>query len=179
MTGEDLYVLALQLGMQYLIPAAGLLRALYQGMRGRLPEGVRDIAGAGFVAGLGAVTDGSADDLGNALLQIFSNAVFITGLLSFTVVYLLRLPNWGRWFDAFLGAIVGITAWAVWVYLFNNPWPVWTAPLVFIAGGVAYVVLRMLLRQVAKLMIFARNLVIAAVALGVLGGVIWVGVQVL
>jgi hypothetical protein len=178
MSGEELYVLALQLGMQYLIPAAGLLRALASGVRGRLPEGVRDIGGAAFVAGLGALADGNADSVGEAVLQVFTNTVFIAGLLSFTLVYLLRLPNWGKWFDALLGGIVGLIAWGAWVYLFNNDWSIWTAPLAIIAGGLAYVVLRSLLRQVRKLALFATRIFITAVVLAVVGGLIWVGVQV-
>lgn len=177
MSGEELYVLALQLGMQYLIPAAGLLRALYSGIRGRLPEGMRDIGGAAFVAGLGALADGNAETAGEAVLQVFTNTVFIAGLLSFTLVYLLRLPNWGKLFDAVVGGVVGLIAWAIWVYLFENGWSVWTAPLAIIAGGLAYIVLRSLLRQVRKLAIFATRIFITAVVFAVIGGVIWLGVQ--
>lgn len=179
MSGEELYVLALQLGMQYLIPAAGLLRALYSGMRGRLPEGMRDIGGAAFVAGLGALADGNANDIGDAVLQVFTNTVFIAGLLSFTLVYLLRLPNWGKWFDGFVGAVVGLVAWGSWVYLFNNDWSIWTAPLAVIGGALAYIVLRSLLRQVKKLAILATRIFIAALVFAVIGGLIWVGVQIL
>lgn len=178
MSGEELYVLALQLGMQYLIPAAGLLRALYAGVRGRLPEGVRDIGAAAFVAGFGALADGNADNIGEAILQVVTNAVFIAGLLSFTLVYLLRLPNWGKWFDAFIGGVVGLIAWGIWVYLFNNDWSVWTAPLAIIGGGLAYVVLRSLLRQVRKLALFATRIFITAIVFAVIGGVIWLGVQI-
>ena len=34
----------LQVGGQYFLPIAALLRALYSGMRGRMPEGTRQIA---------------------------------------------------------------------------------------------------------------------------------------
>lgn len=179
MAWEEIYVLALQLGMQYLIPAAGLLRALYSGMRGRLPEGMRDIAAAAFVAGMGALADGEADHVGEAVLQVFTNTVFIAGVLSFTVVYLLRLPNWGKWFDAFVGAVVGGIAWTAWVYLFNNDWSIWTAPLALIGGGLAYIVLRSLLRQIKKLALFATRLFITAIVLAGFGGLVWLGVQIL
>lgn len=175
---EDLYVLALQIGMQYLIPAAGLLRALYSGLRGRLPEGVRDIVGAGLVAGLGALADGDAESFGEAVLTVLSNTVFIVGLLSFTLVYLIRIPNWGRWVDGILGAVIGLIAWACWVYLLGNDWPVWTAPLVVIAGALSYIGLRMLLRQVAALARLAMRLIVAALVFAALGAFVWLLVQI-
>ncbi|MFW5691360.1 MAG: hypothetical protein ACOCXZ_02555 [Chloroflexota bacterium] len=173
MTWGELYVLALQLGMQYLIPAAVLLRALYFSLRGRMPEGVRDIFIAGLIAGVGALMDGDASDMGEALLEVAGNAVFISGLLIFIVVYLLRLPYLGHWVDGIVGGFIGLVAWLAWVYLLGNDWPLYTGPAVAVAGSAAFIGLRSLLRRLGALMQLARRLVIIGLILAAVGGVIW------
>src|SRR5688500_8630940 len=89
----------LQLGGQYALPAAALLRALYSGYKGNLPEGIGQIVAASFFAGITAIADNQQPDVGKILLDITGNTVFMTGLLSFIVIYLLRLPNKGLWLD--------------------------------------------------------------------------------
>ena len=52
----------LQLGGQYMLPIAALLRALYSGVRGKLPEGFTQIGAAAVFAGItAAVGEGPID----------------------------------------------------------------------------------------------------------------------
>src|SRR5215207_1869014 len=85
----------LQLGGQYALPAAALLRALYSGYKGKLPEGIGQILAASFFAGVTALADNQQPNFGQILLDLTGNTLFMAGLLSFIVVYLLRLPNKG------------------------------------------------------------------------------------
>lgn len=150
----------LQLGGQYALPAAALLRALYAGIRGKMPEGFLQIALASIFAGIVDVIDPSiAFDWRIALAKLFGNTLFIAGLLSFIVIYLLRMANRGVYFDAFVGGAAGLITWLVWTQILLNDWPWWTAPLVIIAGGAAFVALRFSLRQLARLVAIATFLI--------------------
>jgi hypothetical protein len=156
----------LQLGGQYALPAAALLRALYAGIRGRLPEGFTQIALASIFAGVTAIIDPSqAFDWRTALLQLAGNTLFMAGLLSFILLYLLRLPNRGVYFDAFIGGVVGLIAWLFWTQVLLNPWPWWTAPLVIAAGAGVFVALRFSLRQLGRLVRIATFLITLGVLL--------------
>ena len=156
----------LDLGGQYALPIAALLRALYAGMRGRLPEGMTEIAAASVFAGVVATVDPSQPfDLRQTVLELLGNTVFMAGLLSFIVVYLLRMTFRGLWFDGFIGAILGIVAWLGWTQVLQNEWPVWTAPLAVIAGAAAFILLRFSLRQLMRLMKIATYFIIAGVVL--------------
>jgi hypothetical protein len=148
----------LQVGGQYFLPAAALLRAIYFGMRGKMPEGFGQIAAASFFAGLTAIADGQQPDLESIVLTIVGNTAFMAGLLSFIVIYLLRQPNRGQIVDAIVGGIIGLIAWAVWVYVLQNDWPVWTAPLVVVGGALAFIALRIGLRQIVRLVRIATYL---------------------
>jgi hypothetical protein len=156
----------LQLGGQYALPIAALLRALYAGFRGKLPEGFVQIAGASIFAGVVTVIDPSQPfDWRVALLELTGNAVFMAGLLSFILLYLLRQPNRGLYFDGFVGGALGLVAWVVWTQILLNEWPWWTAPLA-IAGGVAgFIALRFSLRQIAKLVRIATYFIVLGVIL--------------
>jgi hypothetical protein len=173
MSGGELYVLALQIGLGYLLPGAALLRAIYMGLRGRLPEGLRDIAIAAFIAGLGSIMDGDAEDLGQALFEVVGNAVFVGGVLTFTLVYLLKLPNLGPWVDGIIGGSLGFIVWIVSVYIFNNPWPTWSGPLTAVAGAMIFIGLRSLIRRMADLLRLARRLILVGGVLGVIGVGLW------
>ena len=159
----------LKLGAQYFIPAAALLRALYSGLRGRFPQGVTQIMGASLFAGIMAVVGSEQPDIRAIILKILGNTVFMAGLLAFIMAYLLRQPNRGMTFDAVVGAIIGLIVWAVWTYILLNPWPWWTFPAAIAAGAVAFVILRILLRQIAKLVRIATYLIVIGILL-VLGG---------
>lgn len=78
----------LQLGGQYMLPIAAILRALYSGARGKTPEGAIQIATAAIIAGVSAGVNGQQPDIKNILNDVLSNTVFTAGLLAFIVVYL-------------------------------------------------------------------------------------------
>jgi hypothetical protein len=143
----------LELGGQYALPAAALLRAIYAGVRGNLPEGIGQIAAASVFAGL--IT------------------VFLAGLLSFVVIYLLRMQFRSLVFDGFVGGVIGLIVWVVWSQILLNDWPWWTAPFVIAAGSAAFIALRFSLRQIARLMKWATYFIILSVILLVgAGGVL-------
>ncbi|MCC7205715.1 MAG: hypothetical protein IT323_00315 [Anaerolineae bacterium] len=162
----------LQLGGQYFLPVAALLRAIYSGIRGKFPEGFAQIGAASLFAGLTAAVNGDQPDLGAIILQILGNTVFMAGLLSFIMTYLLRLPNRGITFDAIVGGVLGLIAWAIWVPVLQNDWPWWTAPLAVAAGAAALVILRRLLRQIVKLVRIATYAIVIGLILVVGAGAI-------
>ncbi len=172
----------LQLGGQYALPAAALLRALYAGIRGKLPEGFTQIALASIFAGVVDVIDPSiAFDWRVAVLKLLGNSFFIAGLLSFIVLYLLRMANRGIYFDAFIGGVVGLISWAFWTQILLNDWPWWTAPLVIAAGSAAFVALRFSLRQLARLVRIATYFIVLGIILVIgAGGILalqWITTQ--
>ncbi|MBZ0291179.1 MAG: hypothetical protein K8L99_01305 [Anaerolineae bacterium] len=160
----------LQLGGQYFLPAAALLRAIYFGMRGKMPEGFWQIAAASFFAGLTAITDNQQVNWQDVVAEILGNTIFMAGLLSFIVVYLLRQPNRGQVVDAIVGGILGLVAWVGWVYVLQNDWPMWTAPLVIIAGAAAFIALRFSLRQIGRLVKIATYLLVTGLVLAIGAG---------
>lgn len=162
----------LQLGGQYFLPVAALLRAIYSGIRGKFPEGFMQIGAASLFAGVTAAVGSEQLDLTAIIVKILSNTVFMAGLLSFIMTYLLRQPNRGLTFDAIVGGILGIIAWVIWVPVLRNDWPWWTAPLAVAAGAAAMVVLRRLLRQIAKLVRIATYAILIGVILVIGAGAI-------
>jgi hypothetical protein len=171
---QDTMVQILQLGSQYALPIAALLRALYAGVRQRFPEGFTQIGIASFFAGLTSVFDTGNVDLGAIIAEVMGNTVFVFGVLSFTLIYLLRQPFRGLWVDAVVGGVLGLAAWAVWVYLLLNAWPIWTFPLAIIAGAAGFIALRFALRQIIKVMRIATFFLIGGILLIALGAGAWV-----
>jgi hypothetical protein len=157
---QETIISILQLGGQYALPSAALLRALYSGTRGRLPEGFTQIVIASIFAGLTAAADGQNVEFQGVVMEILGNSVFVAGLLTFIVIYLLRLPNKGFIIDGVVGAVSGFIFWYVWTNVLSNDWPVWTAPLVIIAGVGAFILLRMALRQIFKLVKIATYFIV-------------------
>ncbi len=153
----------LHLGGQYFLPAASLLRALYSGIRGKFPQGFLQIAFGSIVAGLTAIVGQQNLDLRAIILQILGNTVFMAGLLSFILVYLLRQPNRGFWFDGIVGAGIGMVSWLVLVVVLQNPWPWWTFPAGIAAGAAGFIALRLLLRQIVRLIHIATTLIVIGV----------------
>lgn len=163
----------LKLGGQYALPIAALLRAIYAGFRGNLPEGFFQIAGASLFAGIVAVVDPSQPfDWRVALLELTGNAVFMAGLLSFILLYLLRQPNRGQIFDGFVGGALGLVAWVIWTQILLNDWPWWTAPFAILAGAAAFIVLRFSLRQIVKLVRIATYFIILGIILVIGAGAV-------
>ncbi len=158
---QDTLVSLLQVGGQYLLPIAALLRALYYGVRGKLPEGFVQIFAASAFAGITAVVDQQQPNLQNIVLGILGNSVVTAGLLAFIVAYLLRMPNYGLMADGIIGGIVGLVGWLAWVYVLGNDLTWWTIPLLIIGGAVAFTLLRTLLRQIARLFKIATYFVVA------------------
>lgn len=173
MISQETIIAVLQVGGQYFLPAAALLRALYSGARGRFPEGLMQIGAASLFAGVTATANGQSPDFREIMLQLIGNTVFMAGLLSFIMIYLLRQPDRGQWIDGIVGAVIGLIAWFCWVYILGNNWPWWTAPLVMIAGIAAFIALRFSLRQLIKLMRIATYLIVIGIVLVVgAGGVL-------
>lgn len=164
----------LQLGGQYFLPIAALLRAIYSGIRGKFPEGFSQIAVASLFAGITAAVGNDQLDLRSIALKILGNTLFMGGLLSFVMTYLLRQPNRGLRFDGIIGGIIGLVTWAVWVAILQNPWPWWTAPLGVAAGAAGFVVLRTLLAQIVKLVKIATYFIVIGVILVIGAGAILV-----
>src|SRR5690606_27867552 len=165
----------LQLAGQYMFPAAALLRALYSGYRGRLPEGFGQIAAASVFAGMTAIADQQQPDLTSIIGELAGNTVFMAGLLSFIVVYLLRIPYFGLIADIIVGAVLAVIGWALWAYVLGNgALPLGTIaadllgsgvtpalqsvlnaaalPVVAVAGSIIFVVLRFSMRQIGRLL---------------------------
>src|SRR4051794_19351053 len=160
----------LHLGGQYLLPIAALLRALYSGIRGRFPEGVSQIAVASLFAGLTAAVGSDNLDIRPIMLTILGNTVFMAGLLSFIMAYLLRQPNRGKIFDGVVGGIIGLCFFVVWAVILQNDWPWYTFPLAIIAGAAGFIALRILLRQIARLVKLATYFIVAGAVLVVGAG---------
>lgn len=153
------------LGGQYFLPIAALLRALYSGIRGKFPEGVTQIVVASFFAGLTALVGNQQLDLRSIILTILGNTVFIAGLLAFIMAYLLRMQNRGFTVDAIVGAVIGLIVFVVWTVILRYDWPWWTFPAAIAAGAAGFVGLRILLRQIARLVRLATYLIVLGVLL--------------
>lgn len=160
----------LQLGGQYMIPIAALLRALYSGMRGRLPEGFGQIATAALVAGVAAGVNGQQADIRTIVTDVLSNTIFTAGLLSFIVIYLLRMTNYGLVVDAIIGAVIGGIIWAFTVYVLGEAWPWWMLLLVVPACAIGFILLRFALRQIIRVMRVAMFFLIVGVLIALVAG---------
>lgn len=154
-----------RLGGQYALPVAALLRALYAGTRGKFPEGIMQIVAASFFAGITALVGIEQLDLRTIIGEILGNTVFMVGLLSFIMVYLLRMPNRGFWVDGIVGGVIGLVVWVVWVYILQNDWPWWTIPLVIAAGVAGFITLRILMRTLSKLVQVATYFIVIGLVL--------------
>ena len=177
MVAEDIFVALLQLGGQYLVPAAILLRALYSGSRGDLPEGFSEIVVVSFLAGLTAIANGQEEaTIRSVGLEILGNTAFMASLLGFIVIYLLRLQDQGQIVDGVIGAITGGIAWALWVYVLGNDWPWWTAPFIIAGGAAAFIALRAALRTIYRLVQIATYLLRTGIALALIGGGIYLAI---
>lgn len=192
---QELIETMLQLGGQYALPAAALLRALYAAKRGKMPEGIAQIFGASALSGVtAAVASDQPPNVAAILGELTGNAVFMAGLLSFVVLYLIRLPIRSMIVDALVGGVLALAAWGIWVYVLGNTelrlgmlplsllgagedralvlvGDVATLPIIFIAGAVVMMLLRGALRQVGRLLGLARVLVVLGIlAILVAGG---------
>jgi hypothetical protein len=152
----------LQVGGQYIIPVAALLRALYSGVRGKLPEGFAQIATAAAVAGVSAGVSGQQPNWQTILNDVLSNTVFTAGVLAFIVVYLLRMPNAGLVVDGLVGAVIGAVVWLFTVYVLGEPWPWWMLALLIPACAVGFIALRFALRQIIRVVRIAVFLLVVA-----------------
>ncbi len=149
----------LQLGGQYFVPAAVLLRALYEGMRGRLPQGFGQILMGSVLAGFTAAAAGENPDASSVFAELVGNAVFMAGLLSFITIYLLRQPFRGFWIDGLVGALIGVGVWIAWSLLLDYQWQWWMVPLAVFAFALGFIVLRTTLRHIARLLRLATWLI--------------------
>lgn len=164
----------LQLGGQYMLPAAALLKALHNSWRGKTPEGIGQIVGASVLSGLTAMAGNEQPNLNQMLTDLLGNTVFMTGLLSFIVLYLVKGRIKSLLFDAIVGAVIFTGAWVVWVYVLGNTeltlgnlpttllgaeqdtplvfvFDLATLPFVAISGALIFIVLRFFMRQIGRL----------------------------
>lgn len=155
----------LKIGGQYFLPVAALLRALYAGVRGKMPEGFREIAAAGVFAGLVAAVTGEPIDVQAAAVAILSNTAFTVGVLVFIVLYLLRMPNRGLVVDGIIGGVLGLILWLFTVYILGQPWPWWLIPLLIAGGAAGFIGLRFALRQIMKLVRIATYCIVIGLVL--------------
>ena len=153
----------LQLGGQYLLPIAALLRALYSGLRGKFPEGLSQIAVASLFAGLTAAVGNEALDIRSVALKVLGNTVFMGGLLAFIMAYLLRQPNRGQTVDGVVGGVIGLLSFGAMVVILGNPWPWWAFPVGVAAGAAGFIVLRILLRQIARMVKIATYFIVIGI----------------
>lgn len=160
----------LQLGGQYFLPIAALLRALYAGARGKLPEGFTQIGVAAGFAGLSAAVGSTQLDLRTIVLEIMGNTVFTAGLLSFIVVYLLRMQNRGLWVDGFIGGVIGLLIYVFTVVVLQQPWPWWLLFLIIPACVAGFIALRFALRQIVKVVRIATYFIVIGIVLVVGAG---------
>ncbi len=160
----------LQLGGQYLLPISALLRALYAGMRGKLPEGFVQIGAAAVFAGVTAGVNGQAVDVPTVVRDILSNTLFTAGLLAFIVVFLLRAPNFGLLVDALIGAIIGGLIWAFTVYVLLEKWPVWLLLVIVPGCAFGFILLRFALRQIGRVLRIATTLLVLGLLLALGAG---------
>lgn len=171
-----LLLAGIQLGGQYVMPGAALLRALWYGWQGKFPEGAWQIAGASFVAGLTSLTDAqtltSDTLLRTVVVQLTGNAVFTAGLLAFIVAYLFRqTQNMSRQVDGLVGAAMGLVVWGVWTFILGE-WAWWMVFLAVPAGAALLIALRALMFVIALALKIARYMLIAAVAFMLVGAVL-------
>lgn len=167
---QQLLAEVLQIGGQYIIPIASLLRALYSGARGRLPEGIGQIITAATVAGVSAGVSGTQPDFGEIIRDVFSNTVFTAGLLTFIVLYLLRVTNMGRILDIVIGGLIGAAIWVFTVYVLQQPWPIWFLLLIIPACAVGMLLLRFALRQIKRVVRVATFLLVVGLGLAIGAG---------
>lgn len=157
----------LQLGGQYMLPIAALLRALYSGTRGKLPEGFWQILLAGVFAGITAAADNPEFDPRTIVAEILGNTAFTTGVLAFIIIYLLRVANYGLIVDGIVGGVLGIVVW-VGSNVLGNEWPWWTIPILIAVGAGGFIALRFALRQIARLVKIATYFIVLGI-LAVIG----------
>jgi hypothetical protein len=160
----------MQVGGQYMLPISALLRALYSGMRGKLPEGFLQIGAAAVFAGITAGVNGQAVDVPGIVQQVLSNTVFTAGLLAFIMVFLLRAPNFGLLVDALIGGIIGGMIWLFTVYVLLEVWPVWLLLLIVPGCAFGFVLLRFALRQIVRVMRIATYLLVLGLLLALGAG---------
>lgn len=160
----------LQVGGQYMLPIAALLRALYSGARGNAPQGIIQILSAAVIAGVSSSINGQPPNLQNIFTDILGNTVFTAGLLAFIVVYLLRVTNLGWIVDVVVGGIIGGALWFFSNYWLGMNWSIWLLVLIVPACAVGMILLRFALRQIFRVVRIATYLIIIGLVLAVGAG---------
>jgi hypothetical protein len=160
----------LQVGGQYMLPIAAILRALYSGARGKFPEGAVQIGTAAIIAGVSAGVNGQQPDLKNIVGDILSNTLFTAGLLSFIVIYVLRATHLTWIVDVVVGGIIGAVIWLFTNYVLGVNWPLWTVILIIPACAAGMVALRFALRQIFRVVRYATYLIIIGLVLALGAG---------
>ncbi len=160
----------LQLGGQYMLPIAAILRALYSGARGKTPEGVIQIVTAAIIAGVSAGVNGQQPDIKNILNDVLANTVFTAGLISFIVIYVLRATKLTWVADVVVGGIIGAVLWLFTNYILGVNWPLWILVLIIPACAAGMVLLRFALRQIFRVVRFATYFIVLGLILALGAG---------
>ena len=160
----------LQVGGQYMLTIAALLRALYFSARGKTPEGAMQIVGAAAVAGVSAAVNGQQPNLQAIVGDVLSNSVFTAGLLTFIVIYLLRATHLTWVADVVVGGILGAVLWLFTNYVLGVNWPLWTVVLIIPACAAGMVALRFALRQIFRVVRYATYFIVIGLVLALGAG---------
>jgi hypothetical protein len=160
----------LQVGGQYMLPIAAILRALYSSARGKVPQGAVQIGTAAIIAGVSAGVNGQQPNLQNIFSDILSNTIFTAGLLSFIVIYVLRATHLTWVADVVVGGIVGAVIWLFTNYVLGVNWPIWTLVLIIPACAFGMVLLRFALRQIFRVVRYATYFIVIGLVLAIGAG---------
>ncbi|MBA3870198.1 MAG: hypothetical protein H0X30_13720 [Anaerolineae bacterium] len=160
----------LQVGGQYMLPIAAILRALYSGARGKFPEGAVQIGTAAIIAGVSAGVNGQQPNLQNIVSDILSNTIFTAGIVSLIVVYVLRATHLTWVADVVVGGIIGAVIWLFTNYVLGVHWPLWTVVLIIPACAAGMVALRFALRQIFRVVRYATYFIVIGLVLALGAG---------
>jgi hypothetical protein len=153
----------LQLGGQYMIPAAALIGAIRSGKDHKLPEGFFQITGAALLAGVAATVNGQQSDLRTIITDLLSNTAFTAGLMSLLLFYLLAI-NLGWIVDVVIGGILGGVVWWFTVTVLGEGWQPWMLPVCIVIGAVGMLLLRLAVRALK----FALRVAVTILVIGLM-----------
>src|SRR5258708_8359875 len=79
--------------------------------------------------------------------------------------YRVREAKRGMVVDGVVPGVRGLITLVVWTIVLKNPWPWWTFPAAIAVGAGGFIILRILLRQIARMVRIATYLIVIGVLL--------------